>query len=135
MLIINNNDNDEDLNDFWLDNNIINCCDVVKHNQTTGNTKSVYVNYELYDDYKEHGDYKEHDTYKENSKKLNNNLTFNYHNNSYVNKKYNIQNQRNQNPNYGNFRANNLWSNFGETTNRNQNTNHRVSSKKITYTY
>lgn len=126
MLIIKDNNNGKDLNDFWLENTIINCCDVVKHTQSPIKTNNICIN-ELYNEFD--------DTYtnpSEKLKKMNNVLIFNnkknYINKKHVNKKHGI---KNKNSNNKNFRQNN----FRETTNRNQITNYRDSSKKIPYSY
>ena len=42
MLIIKNNNNGKDLNDFWLESNIINCCDVVKHTQSSNKIMTIF---------------------------------------------------------------------------------------------
>jgi hypothetical protein len=110
MLIIKNNNNGKDLNDFWLENTIINCCDVVKHTQSPIKTNNIHIN-ELYNEFD--------DTYtnpSEKLKKMNNVLIFD-NNKNYVNKKYGI---KNKNSNNKNFRQNN----FRETTKRNQFTYH-----------
>ena len=130
MLIIKDDNSGKDLNDFWLESKIINCCSVVKYTQPIQlpiNINSIHIN-ELYNEFD--------DTYSnpsEKLKKLNNILIFDNNNNNYVNKKYNIKNQRNRISNNGNFRSNNFRNNFTETNYRNQTTNNRVFSKKISY--
>ena len=113
MLIIKNNNNGKDLNDFWLENTIINCCDVVKHTQSPIKTNNIHIN-ELYNEFD--------DTYtnpSEKLKKMNNVLIFdnkknyvnkNHVSKNYVNKKHGI---KNKNSNNKNFTSNN----FRETTN------------------
>jgi hypothetical protein len=118
MLIIKNNNNGKDLNDFWLENTIINCCDVVKHKQSPIKTNNICIN-ELYNEFD--------DTYtnpSEKLKKTNNVLIFdnnknyvnkkhvskNYVNKNYVNKKYGIKNKNSNNKNF-------ISNNFRETTN------------------
>ena len=123
MLIIKNNNNGKDLNDFWLESTIINCCDVVKHTQSSNKIKAINID-ELYNEF--------NDTYtnpSEKLKKMNNVLIFdnkknyvkknhvsknyvskNYVNKNYVNKKHGI---KNKNSNNKNFTSNN----FRETTN------------------
>ena len=104
MLIIKNNNNGKDLNDFWLESNIINCCDVVKHTQSSNKIKAININ-ELYNEY--------YDTYTNQSeklKKMNNVLIFNNNNNNYVNKKHGIKNKNSNNKNF-------ISNNFRETTN------------------
>ena len=118
MLIIKNNNNGKDLNDFWLESNIINCCDVVKHTQSSNKIKAINID-ELYNEF--------NDTYtnpSEKLKKMNNVLIFdnkkNYVNKNYVNKKYVNKKHvskkygiKNKNSNNKNFTSNN----FRETTN------------------
>jgi hypothetical protein len=113
MLIIKNNNNGKDLNDFWLESNIINCCDVVKHTQSSNKIKAINID-ELYNEF--------NDTYtnpSEKLKKMNNVLIFdnkknyvnkNHVSKNYVNKKHGI---KNKNSNNKNFTSNN----FRETTN------------------
>ena len=104
MLIIKNNNNGKDLNDFWLESNIINCCDVVKHTQSSNKIKAINID-ELYNEF--------NDTYTNQSeklKKMNNVVIFNNNNNNYVNKKHGIKNKNSNNKNF-------ISNNFRETTN------------------
>lgn len=108
MLIIKDNGSGGDLNDFWLESKIINCCDVVKHTQSSNKIKAININ-ELYNEF--------NDTYTNQSeklKKMNNVLIFdnkkNNVNKKHFGKKHGIMNK---NSNNKNFTSNN----FRETTN------------------
>ena len=61
MLIIKNDNSGKDLNDFWLESKITNCCNVVKHKQSSNKIKAININ-ELYNEY--------YDTYTNQSEKL-----------------------------------------------------------------
>ena len=112
------------MNDFWLESNIINCCDVVKHTQSSNKIKAINID-ELYNEF--------NDTYtnpSEKLKKMNNVLIFdnkknyvnkNHVSKNYVNKKHGI---KNKNSNNKNFTSNN----FRETTNWNQITYHIIET-------
>ena len=103
MIIIKNDNSGKDLNDFWLESKITNCCNVVKHKQSSNKIKAINID-ELYNEF--------NDTYtnpSEKLKKMNNVLIFD-NNKNYVNKKYGI---KNKNSNNKNFTSNN----FRETTN------------------
>lgn len=104
MLIIKDNNNGKDLNDFWLENTITNCCDVVKHKRSSNKIKAINID-ELYNEF--------NDTYTNQSeklKKMNNVLIFNNNNKNYVNKKHGIKNKNSNNKNF-------ISNNFRETTN------------------
>ena len=124
MLIIKNNNNGKDLNDFWLESNIINCCDVVKHTQSSNKIKAINID-EWYNEF--------NDTYtnpSEKLKKMNNVLIFdnkknyvnkNHVSKNYVNKKHGIKNKNSNNKNF-------ISNNFRETTNWNQITYHIIET-------
>jgi hypothetical protein len=80
MLIIKNYNSGKDLNDFWLESKITNCCNVVKHKQSSNKIKAININ-ELYNEY--------YDTYTNQSEKLkktNNVFISDNNNNNYVKK-------------------------------------------------